>query len=334
MPKFSSKIRQYVKGESPFTFFWRIIKYFVTHLLAFKDNVTTEIIKEKLKEDLVIKEILGSQMFLDLRNDTGVSYELYKAGIREKYIVGAMMQEIDKHDVIIDIGANIGYYALLEARLGADVYAIEPVPKNIELLEKSIRLNEYSNIKTFRLAVGSQSKEDFIYVTEKANWSSLKKPDSDIVDKVPVSVVTLDEFLRNKPTPTMVRMDVEGYETEIIKGAKGLLGSNIPLKFLIETHFHIIEDEQKIRDFLLAFKDNGFIIKRVTHEPDAFILSSSRFTRRLVNFLMRKTDYPYGSLNLTIDDLLNDKLLLQGRRPCLEILFERHGENNTNKFKL
>ena len=101
MPKFIKKARQYAKGESPFSFFWRVIKYFVTHILDFKDRVTTEMIRNKLDKDLAIKEILGSQMYLNLREDTGVSYELYKAGIREKYIMGALLQEINEGDVII-----------------------------------------------------------------------------------------------------------------------------------------------------------------------------------------------------------------------------------------
>lgn len=323
------KANQYLRKEGLFTFFCRLIKFLFAHSILLKDQLSTKIIRSRLKSQYIIKEILGSRMELDLKEDTGISYELFKTGIREPYITKALQEEIKPGDVILDIGANIGYYALLEARLVGEkgkVYAIEPVPNNMELLRRNIKLNDYSNIETFQLAIGSENKVDSIYISRKCNWSSMlksKRNDSDIIKKIPVQVITLDNFLEDKLSPDLIRMDVEGYETEIIKGMKELLSSGKPLKLLIEVHFHLIEDKTKIRNFLLALKNSGFRIKTATHEPDPAILGGSKFVRRIISALMAKTDFPFGYLDFSIGDLLQDELLLEGRRPCLEILFER-----------
>lgn len=120
-----------------------------------------QILKKLIKQSkgrFTIKKINGSKMYLDI-NDEGLSHDLISDGVREFYATQKMKKEIKKGDVIVDIGANIGYYALLEARLVGKkgiVYAIEPVPRNIAILKKNIELNNYSNLEVYQLAYGGQ----------------------------------------------------------------------------------------------------------------------------------------------------------------------------------
>ena len=93
----------------------------------------------------VEKEINGSRMYLD-PTDKGLSIDLLVDGIREPYITEVTKRELKQGQTVVDIGANIGYYALLEARqVGPTgrVYAIEPVPENFATLNKNVRLNQY-----------------------------------------------------------------------------------------------------------------------------------------------------------------------------------------------
>ena len=97
----------------------------------------------------IIKEINGSKMYLDVEVDDGLCRFLAIANIREGYITETMKNELQNCTIVVDIGANIGYYALLEARMLGDkgrVYALEPVPHTIELLRANVELNNYSNI--------------------------------------------------------------------------------------------------------------------------------------------------------------------------------------------
>lgn len=274
----------------------------------------------------VKKEILGSEMYLDLR-DEGISLDLFNDGIREPLMTEAIQKEIKSGDIVIDIGANIGYYALLEAKLVREegmVYAIEPVPQNAESLRKNIKLNGYSNIEVFQIAIGGENKTDFIYVSNMRNMCSMiyhEDRSYNYIGKTPVTVITLDNFLEDKPYPDLIRMDVEGYEIEIIRGMKKLLQSNKPLKLAVELHFVFLKEEAK--DFLNTLKNFGFRVKIATIEPLACI-GNRKFAGKLINILSKRTDAKFGYLNVTMDDLLNDELLMKGEVEGVEILFERN----------
>ncbi len=317
-----------LQKDRPVVFLQRITKVSIIFFVSFKDFLVTKRIKKESENKYIIREVLGSKMCFAVE-DMGISQDLLKTGIREPYIVNASKSEIQKGDIIVDIGANIGYYALLESRLVGDegrVYAIEPVPRNMELLKESIKLNKYSNIETFQLAIGKENKLDYIYIPDKLNWSSMIKHDSSRVsveNKMLINVVSLDEFLRGRPQPDLIRMDVEGYETEIVKGMSGLLNSAKPLKILMEVHFSVIENEQ-IRQLFITLKDADFKIRTVTHEPTSMILRQPQFIRKLIGNFVAKTDFAFGHLDLTVDDFLKDEFLLGDNKSCLEILFERN----------
>jgi protein-L-isoaspartate O-methyltransferase len=85
-------------------------------------------------------------MYLRIR-DKGVSRQLALVGVREKFSTETLQGELREGDCVVDIGANIGYYALMEARLVGSygkVYAIEPVSYNFQLLENNIQLKKLS----------------------------------------------------------------------------------------------------------------------------------------------------------------------------------------------
>ena len=132
-----------------------------------------------------------------------------------------------KGDVVLDIGANIGYYALLESMLVGEtglVYAVEPVISNFKQLEKNIQLNNAGNIRSFQFAFGAEKAETEIYISDKCNWCTLNKEAiRDCVGSQKVSVVPVDSFLEDKATPKLIRMDVEGYEYEVLQGMTNTL---------------------------------------------------------------------------------------------------------------
>jgi len=87
-------------------------------------------------------------MYIDSR-DTTVGTSLLKWGFFEKYETKLFKKSIKRGMVVLDIGANIGYYTLLAARLVGDegkVFAFEPDPYNYSLLRKNIEANRYNNV--------------------------------------------------------------------------------------------------------------------------------------------------------------------------------------------
>lgn len=171
-----------------------------------------------------IKEILGSKMYL-INRDGGVSKQLLKHGIREVGATKETIKLLKPSMIVIDIGANLGYYALLEARIcsGGFVYAIEPVKENVITLNKSIELNNYKNIKAYQCAIGSESKIDEMILTYKSNCGSLVKKTRNVnlvKGKRDVKVITLNNFCKRLKLKRIdfIRMDIEGYEVEVVKG--------------------------------------------------------------------------------------------------------------------
>jgi len=323
------KIIKCIKGDSLRDFFCRVGRFLIIRYIRIKNFLIRNFIKITSRKRYIIKEILGSKMYLDL-TDTGICQELLFNDIREPLAIELVQKIIKPGDIIIDIGANIGYYALLEAKLtggAGKVFALEPAVENIKILKKNISLNNYYNIEVFQLAVGGKNGVLPFYLSKKSNWHSFFKSDTlapTIIGKIPTKVVTLDAFVEDKPFPTFIRMDVEGYELEIIKGMKKLLKLNRPLKILIEVHFHILKN--KTRNLLITLKKFGFRASAVTCEANLLLVNEPPLIRNLFHFFSQRLDldlYQAGHLNMDIDDLLSDKLLMGGKKGGVHILFER-----------
>jgi len=267
-------------------------------------------------------------MYLDVA-DKGLSQDLIMDGTREVYFVETVKKEVKAEDIVVDIGANIGYYALLEARIVGDkgrVYAIEPVTENIGLLRKNIELNGYTNIEVYQLAIGDKKGLATMYIPKERNLSAMKHPDSytGIVEERSVEVTTLDDFLKNKPYPNVIRMDVEGYEYQIIKGMKKTLGNNYPLTILVELHFSILKKEEST-EILQTLRKAGFEIADVTFESRIRGFSNHKSLWRIASLVEIKRLHapPFGHLELNTDDIISNTSILNGDWGALEICFKR-----------
>ena len=215
----------------------------------------------------VIKEVNGLKMLLNLR-DRGVSRDLFMYGKREliptNYLLNGHI--VKEGDVVLDIGANIGYYVLIESKLVGEqgkVYAIEPVSSNLAQLQQNLKLNNCKNVEVFKLAVGDKNGKAKIYIPEKRNLSTLDKNalEGNLKSVEEIEVITVDSFLDKKPKPNFIRMDVEGYEFYIIKGMNKTLKLNI--KLFIEIHPHKMTEEQ-LCEMLEILEKNGFYVELAT----------------------------------------------------------------------
>jgi len=210
------------------------------------------------------------QMYINPK-DKGISKELYLYGGREFFSTEFMKNYISKDDVVIDIGANIGYYALLEGKLArkGEIYCVEPVPANVHLLKKNIELNNCKNISVFQYAIGDFNGKSKIYIYDKCNWSSfIRNPKGNIVEEIEVPVMTLDTFVKKHVhrNPTLIRMDVEGYEYNILKGASETLRKSTKLKLAIEMHPHLMPSAST-KELLNILKGNDFKVRAIILDP-------------------------------------------------------------------
>lgn len=284
-------------------------------------------LKLRKGENSLVKEIEGSKMYLDIKRDKGLSTDLTFVEIREPFSTKTFRNEIEEGDVVVDIGANIGYYALMEAKMvkpAGKVYAIEPLPCAMEILKYNIELNKYSNIEVFQLAIGEENGRTSMCVCPAWNSSSVILPYNTnlqaVADKIDVDIITLDDFLKDKRFPNLIRMDVEGFEYHIIRGMKSILESGKPLKLFIELH-----STPTVEGLLLTLKSFGFQVKKVINDERDLLLRHG-VVRKVIEFLNRKRldrNLRFGYLNMTLDDMLESKFIVEGKFEALHVFFER-----------
>lgn len=206
-------------------------------------------------------------------NDKGISSELMIYGNHEPLTTQIISDELIEGMNCLDIGSNIGYYALLESKkVGPTgiVWAIEPSPENFFILTENIKLLDYDNVKAFNFAIGDVNGEIEFIISKKSNWSKVKE-ENDLVEEgdriIKVTLRTLDSFVleNNLKNIDLLRMDVEGYENKIITGGLEFLKKFKPI-IMIEIHKMIMgKDEtikmlEKIRDINY---ENYFFIPRI-----------------------------------------------------------------------
>src|SRR5579872_1066764 len=122
--------------------FFRGSVFFQEQFDAFRYNLKNRVSREKYR----IVQVNGFPMYIFLE-DNGISRDLYLYRHREKFAVEFFKSFVRDDDVIIDIGANIGYYVLLERELAPNgrIFACEPAPFNRNLLEMNLALNNVEN---------------------------------------------------------------------------------------------------------------------------------------------------------------------------------------------
>jgi FkbM family methyltransferase len=271
-------------------FFAGIGLYFLMLYIRAKYRIWFFIFKKRNKNKRWLKRQINENVMLLDNTDRGISRELLYIGVREYLSTEFTKTFLKPGDICIDIGANIGYYALLEARLvgrNGRIFAIEPSRQNIELLNRNIKINQYNNIEPYRGAIGSEECLGFLKLSPNANQHSFvnQDPTSFSASVEEVNIMPLDTFLQDKPYPQFVRMDVEGYEGEVIKGMRNTLGQKKPLKMFIELHCSLLKDNGE--ELLRTLRDNGFIIRALFQERLNLLRRENEAIISLYDFLAR-----------------------------------------------
>lgn len=125
-------------------------------------------------------------------------------------------------EMFVDVGANIGAFTVLAAgAVGARVMAFEASPDTLKILARNVRLNGLEDrVKVVHAAVGqSKSMVSFSVGLGTENRVDMKKGDG---ASIPVKMTTLDEELASDP-PDLIKVDVEGFETQVVAGGVGTL---------------------------------------------------------------------------------------------------------------
>jgi FkbM family methyltransferase len=208
---------------------------------------------------------------------SGINEELIQYGIHEPLATTEYSKLLYDGDHVLDIGSNIGYYIFVaDSIIGrkGKIIGFEPSPSNYEVLNlNSLCLDSNNNrIRLFPWAIGKNTGYAFFHESQIPNWSRLVMPsDGDCRDRITVEIKRLDDILSDFRDfhPTVLRMDVEGAETQVIEGSINTLTRYKP-KLFIEYHPCIIGLKQAISSInmleSLGYK-KGFLSDRVFDQP-------------------------------------------------------------------
>ena len=209
--------------------------------------------------------VQGHEMYLDSSD----SLRLSTNGVFEPYTTEVIKQNISNGDIVMDIGANIGYFTLIMAkgiRENGKVFSFEPEPKNFELLKKNVEINNYSNVILEKKAIGNKTGIAKLYLADRKNnifYSGMHRIfRSDLVSQIsnPVSIniIKLDDYLQDLKSIKKIRLikiDVEGAEFDVLKGMSKMLDENKGIKIVMEFSSENLEDygsnPSDVMDFLI-----------------------------------------------------------------------------------
>ena len=158
--------------------------------------------------------------------------------------------QISKGDIVVDVGASIGYYSLILARaVGKEghVFAFEPRPERFELLQKNVEINGYDNITIEQMAVLDQNGEtDFYYSKNQKTGFKLEVSEKEkemISEKATTKTVRLEDYFKEREIQNKIKFiksDVDGPEFAVLKSA-GCILQNKDLKVFFEWDYESIK---------------------------------------------------------------------------------------------
>lgn len=168
----------------------------------------------------------------------------------EEEIIGIFRPK--EGDIVVDIGAHMGRYTIPSAKsvgVSGKVIAVEAHPYNFGILQHNLKLNKLTNVSALNRAVYSKKANLKLYLPDEdlgytmhhslmTNYLSTKYNNEIERKYVEVEADTLDNLLKSSGITTVnwIKIDVEGAEYEVLKGAREILSTNKPISILVEVH--------------------------------------------------------------------------------------------------
>jgi len=179
-------------------------------------------------------------------------------GIYEPTVIRALRDHLRVGDTCLDVGGHVGYLTILMARLvgpGGRVVAFEPVPETFQVLRENVRLNALENVRLECTAVGEREGMISLFcdADQELSWTpsvSAHSVPGNHQKKLSVPMVSLDRYVEKKVLrSSLIKIDVEGAELDVLRGAQGLLLEHRPV-VLVEIHDRGANHRASVKQFL------------------------------------------------------------------------------------
>jgi FkbM family methyltransferase len=191
------------------------------------------------------------------------SYEYFCETLRGNAELVYFLKRLKPHEVFYDVGAFRGAYSViskLKLQENISAHAFEPIAKNVEAMRRICVLNRFEDCKIVPLAVGNGtlltgrlSEQDVVMFRlgdDEASPAEIEFP-----------AISLDEYIaQGAPPPTLIKIDVEGFELEVLRGACECLAKHHP-RLWLEIHPKFLEAQNNSPDKVLnLLREIGYSI--------------------------------------------------------------------------
>lgn len=167
--------------------------------------------------------------------NAGRSNPYYAFGTNELPVQEALACSLQPGQVFYDIGANVGFFTVIGARLvgpTGQIYAFEPVPENAHAVRQNAASNGFHQVTVFEQAVAQASGRGELFVSHYAGGATLSAADlpPDLKQSITVELVAIDDLIvQGLRPPAVVKVDVEGAELAVFQGMAQTIATFRPL---------------------------------------------------------------------------------------------------------
>lgn len=215
-------------------------------------------------------------------------YFIYK-GITDSDKLNAIKTIVKSGDIVVDIGANIGFTTLYLSKLigpSGKVFSFEPDKLNFHHLKENT--THLKNTRISNCSVGSTSSYTYLYQSQNLNIDHQTYDNGEGRKRTKIKSISLDDYFKNKPIPAFIKIDVQGYEYQVALGMKKLM-KNKNLSILSELWpYGLNKGGSSWTQYLDLFKKNNFKIRFFTPTPISSIKKNHSDPNFYLDFIASK----------------------------------------------
>jgi len=233
---------------------------------------------------------VGAATFRMLVSNDWERFRVDTVATKEPETVDWILENFRAGDTLFDIGANIGIYSILAAALNPEgtVVAVEPMPATFARLCQNAKVNALRNVDPYCVAVADRTglgTFNYASLWEGSSMHSLGAPRATeqfgetVVFRSGIGVVTLDDLAAVAGTPSLIKIDVDGGEDDVLAGAEGVLRDPALRSVLLEFNWTTGSPGRGERDRRLL--DAGFVATRegIEYERNSMTWRNTIYSR-------------------------------------------------------
>jgi len=233
---------------------------------------------------------VGTATFRMVVSNDWEKFRVTTVATKEPETIDWIVENFRAGDILFDIGANVGIYSMLAAALNPEgtVVAVEPMPATFSRLCENARVNELRNVQPYCVAIADRTglgTFNFASLWEGSSMHSLGAPAATeqfgetVVFRSGIGVVTLDDLAAVAGVPSLIKIDVDGGEDDVLAGAEGVLRDPTLRSILLEFNWTTGSPGRGARDRRLL--DAGFVATRegIEYERNAMTWRNTIYSR-------------------------------------------------------